>query len=62
MSDEIVFYHNREQLHIQIQHYLKSTTERRLIQQAALERTKKEHLYRHRCAKLIAIVKDRLGI
>jgi hypothetical protein len=59
---EIVFYHNREQLHIQIQHYLKSTTERRLIQQAALERTKKEHLYRHRCAKLIAIVKDRLGI
>lgn len=52
------FYSGRPHLHELIQHYLsKHREEERLaVSEAALERTRQYHLYRHRAEKLIATV------
>lgn len=57
---EIVYYSSREQLHRNIGYYLAHPEQRQSIAEAGLARTKKEHLYEHRVAKLIEIVKERL--
>lgn len=59
---EIVFYHSRDELEEKIDYYLSNHSERRHIQHAGYERTLKQHLYQHRCKKLIQIVQERLGL
>lgn len=59
---DINFYHSREELNALIDHYLKNRDlipERRL---AGYNKTVNRHLYRHRCAKLIETIKERLGL
>lgn len=55
---EIVYYHSREELYELIDYYLKHPEERELIRDNAVERTRKEHTYKHRCQKLISIVES----
>jgi hypothetical protein len=59
---EVRYYQNRLHLHALIEHYLHAPRERVHLRQAALERTKEQHLYRHRCAELLDVVKERLGV
>lgn len=59
---DVRYYHNREHLHALIEHYLTSPLEARQLGDAALERTRREHLYRHRCEELIRVVRERLGV
>ena len=57
---EIVYYRNRAELHAHIAYYLGNPEERQRIAQAGLQRTLAEHTYRHRAAKLIEVVRERL--
>jgi len=57
---EIVFYHNREELHKLIRYYRGRLDEREKIQQAGYERTRREHTYKERCKKLIRLVQERV--
>lgn len=59
-GQEVVFYRSREDLHDKIRYYLERPAERQRIAAAGLERTKREHLYRHRVERLVQIVKERL--
>ncbi len=56
---EIVFYHNRDELHKLILYYLENPAEAQAIAKAGYERTKKEHLYVHRVESLIKTLTDR---
>lgn len=53
-GEEIVFYWDRADLHAKINYYAFRPEERQLIAAAGLTRTKSEHLYRHRLAKMLA--------
>jgi len=57
---EIIYYANRSKLHDQIDYYLKRDSDRQVVQEAALDKTKRKHTYFYRCGKLIDIVKERL--
>lgn len=59
---EIRYYQSHLHLHALIEHYTSEPKEAIKLGQAALERTKKEHLYRHRCEEMLRVVKERLGI
>lgn len=61
-GEEIVYYADRAELHRQVAHYLEHPEERRRMAEAALARTLREHTYRHRVEKLVATVKERLGV
>lgn len=58
--EEIVFYHSRDDLQEKIEHLLARPLERALIREAAYQRTVSEHLYRHRCERLLSVVGERL--
>lgn len=57
---EILFYKDRQDLFDKIDKYLLLPQERKVISEAALARTLKEHTYTHRVETLINIVKERL--
>ena len=57
---EIVYYKSRKELHKLIEYYLSRPEERERIAEAGMKRTLAEHTYKHRCEKLIQIVKERL--
>lgn len=59
---DLVYYHDRDDMHAKIRLYLESPEERQRIAAAGLARTRSEHLYRHRLAVLIEIVKARLNL
>lgn len=61
-GQEIVYYHNRADLHNKIAEYRARPDEMARIAEAGLQRTLREHLYLHRCAKLIQTVKEQLKI
>lgn len=55
----MAYYSNRDALRRVIEQALEDNETCHRFSKQALERTKKEHLYRHRCEKLIQIVKER---
>lgn len=57
---EVVYYRSREECFDLVSYYLEHHGERNEIAQAGYERTKREHLYRHRCEELLRIVKERI--
>lgn len=59
-DSEIVFYRDRTELYDLIDRYLDLPERRQQIAEAGLARTLSTNLYRHRCEKLIQIVKERL--
>lgn len=59
-GDEVLLYHNRQDLHEMIRVSLDAPKTRRLIAEAGLKRTLAEHLYRHRVQRLVQIVQGRL--
>ena len=59
-GQEIVFYKSMEELQELISHYLDHPEERLRIQEAALERTKNNHTYTHRCQTLVEEVQRRI--
>lgn len=61
-GQEIVYYHNRADLHEKIAEYRARPDEMARIAAAGFQRTLREHLYVHRCAKLIQTVKEQLKI
>lgn len=58
-GEEIVYYRSRDDLHDKIAYYLDRPNERRAISSNGLCRTLREHTYRHRCERLIQVVKER---
>lgn len=56
---EIVYYNSRDDLVGLIEHYREREKDRHEIAQAALERTRREHTYRHRVERLLAVLKER---
>lgn len=62
-GEELVTYRSRDELKDVVEHYLDPARdgERLRIARAGYERTAEEHLYKHRCAELVAEVKRRLG-
>lgn len=61
---ELVFYRGREDLYRLIDYYLdpSHSEEREAIRSAGYIRTHTSYTYRHRCEKLIALVRERLGV
>lgn len=61
---EIKFYWDRQDLFDKIDLYLRDEKREHRLWQATngLERTRKEHLYRHRVSQLLRVVKERLGV
>lgn len=59
---DLVYYNNMEQLDNLISNYLQSRLLRDHISDAGLERTRKQHLYLHRCEEMLGVVKERLGV
>lgn len=59
---EIMFYRHRVHLHDLIREYRDDRAGRQRIALAGLETTKQRHLYRHRCERLVEVVKERLGL
>lgn len=57
---ELIYYRDRPEMFMLIDHFLMNPTKRREISQAALQRTLSEHTYTHRVQRLIEIVKERL--
>lgn len=57
---EVPMYNTREELHELIEHFIANPEERQAVREAALARTMKEHLYRHRVMQLIETVKERI--
>lgn len=57
---EIELYTNREDMNNRLARILSAPDYRRVLGSNGLERTKREHLYRHRCERLIQVVKERL--
>lgn len=58
-SLEVAFYTDREQLHHNIQCLLDRPAVRRSMAEGAVCRTKEQHLYLHRCQRLIEVVRER---
>jgi len=56
---EIEFYQDRAHLHYLIDLFSRNPEGRYAIGMKSLERTRKEHLYRHRCETLLKVLKDR---
>ena len=63
-GSEIVFYRNRNELWNAIEAIQGNQFDeyRNVVSDAALKRTQHQHLYRHRCERLIEVVKGRLKI
>lgn len=61
-GEGIAFYRGMANLHDQIHYYFANPDLRQRIAANGLARTRAEHTYRHRCAELIEIVKERLGL
>lgn len=60
---EVLFYRDKEQLYSLIEESLARTdSDRAGIKWAALERTREEHLYRHRVEELLRVVKEKVGV
>lgn len=59
---EICYYKNLTDMFDLIDYYLARPQVARQIGTSALERVKREHLYRHRCEKLLTIVKEKLHV
>lgn len=59
-SNELVMYHSKDELEHLIDYYLTHDAEREIIRRAGHERTLQSNLYRHRCEKLIEIMKERI--
>lgn len=59
-KEEIVFYRSREELDDLIAYYLDRPNARERISQAGMERTLKEHTYRHRCQKMMEIIEAKI--
>lgn len=57
---EIVYYRSREELYHLIDYYLDHPEEREAIMQNAIERTRKEHTYKHRCITLMETIQSYL--
>ena len=57
-NKEVVYYHSHGDLYNSIDYFLDSPKKREEIAQAALDRTKKEHLYRHRLMVLLGQVQQ----
>ena len=57
---ELAYYYSREQLLDDISYYLRHPQEREELRRAGMEKTRQFHTYRHRCERLLAIVKERL--
>lgn len=60
-NKEIVCYRSREEMHDKIAYFIEHESERKAIAAAGLERTKREHLYRHRVTKIMQLVEERLA-
>lgn len=60
-GQEIVYYRSFSELTDSIELYLDHPEARERMSARALERTRREHLYRHRCEELIRIVESRRG-
>lgn len=56
---DLVYYQDRSELHDLIETFLGVGDERQRISELGLERTKRQHLYRHRALELLRIVKER---
>lgn len=59
---ELMMYRNRSELHSFIEELLENKAWRTSLGNAGLQRTLTEHLYLHRCERLVKIVKERFGI
>lgn len=59
---EVQYYENRDHLYSLIEGALRNPEEMHRVASAALERTKAQHLYRHRCEVLVQTVRERLKI
>lgn len=59
-GNEIIYYHDRDDLHDKIEHYLTDHQSRQVISDNGLLRTKKFHTYYHRCEVLMNHMKDLL--
>lgn len=59
---EIIFYHNRTELHRLIDFYLIRPGSRDEISEAGLARTISQHLYRHRCQVMLRVLGDKFGL
>ena len=57
---ELLMYRSREELHKLIESA--SPAQAEAVARAGLERTMREHLYRHRCEKMVQIIKERLHV
>lgn len=58
--DELVTYHNRDDLATKIDYYLRHPEERERIRQAGFARTWRDHTYQKRCEQLVRIVQERV--
>ena len=56
----LLMYRSEEELRRMIDYYLRYEDEREIIRRAGHEHTMAHHTYRHRCADLVRIVKERL--
>lgn len=61
-GEELFMYHTRDQLHDLIKTYYHDDETRLRVSSAALERTRREHLYEHRCAQMIETIQQRLKL
>ena len=61
-SLEIVMYEGMDDFDDKLEYLLSDDAMRADIGRWALERTLKEHLYRHRVEKLVQIMKERCGL
>lgn len=58
---EIILYRDAKDMHRKIQHYVNNPEERLEVQAEGFGRTMRDHLYTHRCARMIEIIKERLS-
>lgn len=61
-GSEVVYYTSPDDMFSKIEQYLPDVDGRHQIAEAGLQRTLKQHLYRHRCEELLRVVKERLGV
>lgn len=61
-GDEIVGYSTLQELDESLEYLLNNPDVVEGIRVAALDRTKREHLYRHRCEKLVQTMKERCSL
>jgi hypothetical protein len=59
-ENDLVYYSSRQDLYDKIDYYLTDPLRRSVIAHNGLAITRHEHLYLHRCERLITIVKERL--